>query len=217
MNPNTTSDQTRWLSLTAWIAAIGAAICYFSFVTADPDLWGHVKFGEALWEAGALVRTDPYSFTASGHPWINHEWLAELIFYFIYRCFGDAGLLFGKLAIGIAIVLILGRLCAYRKHNAIVFAVVMMVAIMVISPGFMIRPQVFSFLLFAVYLFVLHLYFTQQKNRLFLLPCLMLFWVNLHGGFLMGLALLFTVVMWKVVSRLVLKNKDNRLRALWFW
>lgn len=168
MNPNLTSGQTRWLSTTAQFAALGAAICYFSFVTADPDLWGHITFGEDLWKAKALVRTDHYSFTAYGHPWINHEWLAELIFYFIYYYLGDAGLLFGKLGVGLAIVLLMGKLCAFRKNDAIIYAMVMITAIIIISPGFMIRPQVFSFLLFTLYLYLLHLYFTQKKKPSFL-------------------------------------------------
>jgi hypothetical protein len=45
----------------------------------------------------------------------------------------------------------------------------------------------------------------------------MLFWVNLHGGFLMGLALLFTVVIWRSLSHLALKDKEYRLGRLWFW
>ncbi|UCD89257.1 MAG: hypothetical protein JSW04_12645 [Desulfobacterales bacterium] len=201
----------------AQLAVIGAAVCYFSFVTADPDLWGHIKFGEDLWESRSFIRTDPYSFTAYGHPWINHEWLAELVFYFVYAYLGDAGLLFGKLGIGLVVVLLIQRLCAYRKLDAIIYALIMIPAVMIISPGFMIRPQVFSFLLFALYLYLLHRYFVQSKNRLFFLPCLMLFWVNLHGGFLMGLALLFTVVAWKSLSRLVFDDKDSRLGSLWFW
>ena len=217
MNHNLHSAQARWLSIMAQLAVIGAAICYFSFVTADPDLWGHIKFGEDLWESKSFSRTDPYSFTAYGHPWINHEWLSELVFYFIYVYLGDSGLLFGKLGIGLVVVLLIRKLCAYRKHDAIIYAMIMIPAIIIISPGFMIRPQVFSFLFFALYLYLLHLYFIQRKNLLFFLPCLMFFWVNLHGGFLMGLALLFTVVAWKSLSRFVFNDKDSRLGSLWFW
>lgn len=217
MNPNPTSDQPPWLSITAQFAALGAAICYLSFVTADPDLWGHIKFGEDLWKAKALVRTDPYSFTAYGHPWVNHEWLAELIFYFIYHYLGDVGLLFGKLGIGLAIVFLIRKLCVFRNNDLIIYAMIMITAIMIMSPGFMIRPQVFSFFLFTLYFYVIHLYLTQNKNRLFLLPGIMLFWVNLHGGFLMGLALVFTVVLWKSLSHLVVNDKDSRIGCLWLW
>ena len=120
MNPNPTFGPHRWLSIAAHFAVFGAAVCYFSYVTADPDLWGHVKFGKDLWETKTIVQTDLYSFTAHGQHWINHEWLAELIFYFIYDYLGDAGLLFSKLGIGLAVVLIMGKLCSFRKRKAVI-------------------------------------------------------------------------------------------------
>lgn len=211
------SVQLRWLNITAQLVAVSAALFYLSFVTADPDLWGHIKFGEDVWKAKALIRSDPYSFTAYGSPWINHEWLSELIFYFTYLYLGDAGLLFGKLAIGLVIVLLIRKLCNFRENEAIIYAVIMVLAIMVISPGFMIRPQVFSFLFFTLYLYLLHRYFIQRKNLLFLLPCLMVFWVNLHGGFLMGWVLLFTVVVWKSLTHFIINDRDGQLHLLWLW
>ena len=208
---------SQYLDVAAKLLAVSSAIYFFSFVTADPDLWGHIKFGEDIWRAKGLVRTDPYSFTAYGQPWINHEWLAELIFFATYRYLGDSGLLFGKLGIGLFIVAVLCKICTFRKQLPLVYAAIMVLAISVISPGFMIRPQVFSFLFFTLFLYVLHLYFAQRKNLLFLLPCLMALWVNLHGGFLMGWALLVIVVTWKTLAHFVFGRKNKDLGPLWLW
>ena len=210
-------QPSRYLNVAAKLLAFSSAIYFFSFVTADPDLWGHIKFGEDLWKARGLVRTDPYSFTAYGQPWINHEWLAELIFYLTHRYLGDAGLLLGKLGIGLFIVTVLCKIYAFRKQRPFVYAAIMVLAISVMSPGFMIRPQVFSFLFFSLFLYVLHLYFAERKNLLFLLPCLMALWVNLHGGFLMGWALLTTVVTWKTLTHFVFGKKNIDLGPLWLW
>ena len=108
-------SKTGCLDSTAKLLIASSAVYFFSFITADPDLWGHIKFGEDLWLNGKLVRFDPYSFTAYGQPWINHEWLTELIFYCIYFYLGDSGLLFGKLAIGIGVVAILYGTCRSGK------------------------------------------------------------------------------------------------------
>lgn len=205
------------INIVTYFLVTSAVICLFSFVTADPDLWGHIKFGEDLWHSKKLVRFDPYSFTAQGRPWINHEWLSELIFFATYRCFGDAGLLFGKLGIGLSIVVMLTIICGSRKKNPLAYALIMVLGIYVISPGFMIRPQVFSYLLFSLFYYVLHFYFDRHKNILFLLPCLMVLWVNLHGGFLMGLTFLATVIVWKTIARLIFRNADCQLGYLWFW
>ena len=71
----------------------------FSLITADPDLWGHIKFGEDIWSELSIPKTDPYSYTAFGLPWVNHEWLAEIIFFLIFNLAGSTGLLAFKLGI----------------------------------------------------------------------------------------------------------------------
>src|SRR6476659_5039083 len=44
----------------------------------DPDLWFHLKLGQIVWDTHSIPSTDPFSFTAFGHVWTAHEWLAEL-------------------------------------------------------------------------------------------------------------------------------------------
>src|SRR5436190_5220571 len=68
---------------------------------ADPDLWGHVRFGLDMLSTRALTRSDPYSYT-SDIPWLNHEWLSELIMGLAYRTFGSGGLVALKLALAAA-------------------------------------------------------------------------------------------------------------------
>src|SRR5213592_4585716 len=58
----------------------------------DPDLWGHVRYGQDALAASALPATATHTYTAVGHPWINHENLAELTFGWIEHHLGAAGL-----------------------------------------------------------------------------------------------------------------------------
>jgi hypothetical protein len=88
-----------WLWIAVLAMVLGAALNAFKTMSADTDLWGHLRFGEAHWESGQLERTDSYSFT-SGEIWINHEWLSELIFFASYNAGGDLGLLVLKLMLG---------------------------------------------------------------------------------------------------------------------
>lgn len=197
------------------ILTLASALYLFSYITADPDLWGHLKFGADHWQSGQLASTDPYSFTAHGNRWINHEWLVELIFYLTYRVFGDAGLLFGKLAIGLLIVWVLLKICGIRRQSPLPLAFGMIFAIYAARKGFMIRPQLFSFLFFALFLYIIHLDFFKGKNRLMFLPLIMAIWVNLHGGFLMGWALVIGVTGWKTLERFAFRKPVPRLGRLW--
>ena len=60
-------------------------------IQADPDLWGHLRFGLDLLETGAIPATDPYSFTQDV-PFTNHEWLGGLLMGLAYRMGGTFGL-----------------------------------------------------------------------------------------------------------------------------
>src|SRR5689334_9217032 len=54
----------------------------------DPDIWWHLRNAQYLLQHHQFPRFDMYSFTAAGHPWINHEWLSEVPYYVAYRAFG---------------------------------------------------------------------------------------------------------------------------------
>ncbi len=209
--------QGAMLEIAAAVLILCAAFHHFSYVTADPDLWGHLKFGQAHWESGHLDRTDSYSFTACGREWINHEWLAELVFYFLFNIFQGSGLLFGKLILGLLVVAVVLATCKTRRSSPTVTACVMMAAIWVMKPGFMIRPQLFSFLFFSIYLLVFHLFFNRKINYLYCLPVTMVFWVNLHGGFLMGCVLIAIVVASESMAHIRFNNRVSDLKQLWVW
>ena len=194
-----------------------SAFYFFSFTTADPDLWGHVKFGKDLWTSNAFHLFDIYSYTAYGREWINHEWLSEMLMYLAYNIAGSPGLLFGKLLIGLIIVYILSLISFHRTSHPLIYGPVFVLAVFVMSPGFMIRPQVLTFLFTSLFLFIFHLYFEKKKNFLFLLPLIMILWANCHGGFLIGLGMFPIVVVSEIIS-CRLRRKDMRyLGSLIFW
>src|SRR4051794_15410178 len=56
----------------------------FSFGLAretDIDFWWHFRTGELIARTSEIPRTDPFSFTVQGRPWVVHEWLWELTAY----------------------------------------------------------------------------------------------------------------------------------------
>ena len=58
----------------------------------DPDVGWHLRNASELIHGGHFIRADSYTFTVTGKPWINFEWLGELPYYFAYRWLGDRGL-----------------------------------------------------------------------------------------------------------------------------
>ena len=161
-----------------------------SATAADPDLWGHVRFGSDIVAARAIPEYDAYSFT-SDRVWVNHEWLSEVIFYAAYAAGGNTGLIALRLAILALTLLIIARaldraeLPAIARDLLLVFAVVGTMA----TTG-TVRPQLFSLLAFTWLLWRLRESERCGWHALLLVPLVMAIWANLHGGWLVGLGAL---------------------------
>ena len=165
------------------------AFTQFSYITADPDLWGHLRFGQDIWEQGRVHDTDPFSYTAQGQPWINHEWFMEVLFYLIYQIFDSTGLLFFKVFLGIFIVHLLSSIYFARSTNIIVYLIVFALIIPVMAPGFMSRPHLATFLCLTLLVYVLQKFFDGNHRIIKWVPLIMLLWVNSHGGVVAGLGI----------------------------
>src|SRR5262245_15610964 len=96
---NALSSAVPVLRVPVWIGVF----CALLKTEADPDLWGHVRFGLDTLSTGRLTTTDPYSYT-SDIPWLNHEWLSEVMMGAAYRTFGTLGLVALKMVLALAIL-----------------------------------------------------------------------------------------------------------------
>ncbi|HXD91378.1 MAG TPA: hypothetical protein VNU00_10005 [Candidatus Binataceae bacterium] len=156
----------------------------------DPDLWGHLRFGQAVLTAHHLVRTDPYSYTALGHPWRNHEWLTEVLMAVFYNHLGVIGLKLWKLSCVAATIGSLVFAMAETGASAAIQLNLLMVAVVAVMPQMQFRPQLFTFALFAALLALLARHAHRGVARLWLIIPMMALWANLHGGFIAGLGVL---------------------------
>jgi len=157
---------------------------------ADPDLWGHVRFGQAVLSQGHLILHDPYSYSAPGHLWLNHEWLSEVIMAWLYNMFGVRGLKLMKLACATATLMFLAAAEAETAAPLAVQAAVLIAAAVIIGPQLQFRPQLFTFALMSALLALLARRNYRGSSQLWLAVPILALWANLHGGFIVGLAAL---------------------------
>ena len=153
---------------------------------ADPDVWWHLRTGQLILQNHALFHTDPYSFTRSGLPWVDHEWLSEIIMFVVYRVAGEGGLIVTFAAIIAATLLLVFSRCPGRPYLA---ALMTLWGAVASAPMWGVRPQIFSLLLASVFLVLLEAS-EKRPNLLWWTAPLMLLWVNLHAGYPIGLAFL---------------------------
>lgn len=177
--------STQWAQL-AIVLAMLAALPFARAV--DNDFWWHLRTGEYILRSG-IPRHDPYSWTAGGQPWSAHEWLSEVVIYLTQTSLGYAGNM--VLFIGVAIAALLTSYHLARRMGAgskpLLTLMVLAAATLAIfvTP----RPQVFTWLFFALYLYVLAKDDRGEDAPLWALPPLMLLWANMHLGFFFGLML----------------------------
>jgi len=165
----------------------------------DPDLWGHVRFGQAVLSQYHLVLHDPYSYSAAGQYWNNHEWLTEVLMAAIFNHAGVFGLILLKLACTSLVILALAAALAETGSSTLVQFAVLIGSAVVIKPQLQFRPQSFTFALLAALICLLTRDAYQRAGRLWLAIPILALWANLHGGFIMGIAALGT---YSVVSGL---------------
>jgi hypothetical protein len=162
----------------------------------DPDLWGHVRFGQAVLREGHLIWRDPYSYSATGHLWLNHEWLSELIMGALYNNLNVFGLKLMK--VGCTALTMIFLVAAESEAGAptlIQFATLITAAV-TIAPQIQFRPQIFTFALLSALTYLLARDVYGRGARLWLAVPMLAVWANLHGGFILGIATLgiFTAV-----------------------
>ncbi len=174
----------------------------------DTDTWWHLRTADTMLANHAVPLTDPFSLTRAGQPWIDQSWGSQLIMIGFYRLFGGAGQLGDGGNLGLAVYMALlatgGMTFVYLmcEGNVYLRALVLILGTATAAVFWSPRPQMTSFFLSAVVLYLLYLYKRRHIDRLWLIPVLMVFWVNLHSGFAIGFILLAGVIAGEILGRI---------------
>src|SRR5882724_7413440 len=148
--------------------------------TADPDLWGHIVYGQEMLQSRSIPKVDIYSWTALGQPWVNHEVLAEISLGAAHAWLGGSGVLLLKMAMGILTFALCLRLAISDlswpdRYVAWAFGAL---AVVEISYGFAARPQIFTALFLVVELALLRRIHLGSRAWALGIPFLFLVWIN---------------------------------------
>jgi hypothetical protein len=167
----------------------------------DGDFWFHLKTGQYIFATGSIPRTELFSFTYNGIPWVAHGWLSGVFFYAVYLAAGLKPLIFI-----FALLTAIAFWIVFKRTNSHPFfaGVAMLLAVWTALPNIGVRPRVFTILFTSIYLALLGRFVRGISERwLWLLVPLMALWANLHGGFFIGLALIALTAVGMVADRWV--------------
>lgn len=180
------------------------------------DFWWHVKVGEWICENGRIPTNDIFSWYGIEKelPWTAHEWLADVIYYWILNNCGEVGIYFFCLAAALLMsFLILGQVKEQMRENMLISSIYFVFLAVVLSLFFYGRPHVFSFFLLFFELKILYSFMENPDYKaIYFIPVIGCLWSNLHGGS-SNLAYLLCIVFW-VVSLLNINLERMYCRRL---
>ena len=174
----------------------------------DGDFWWHLKTGQYIVDQGVIPRTDFFSFTNYGKPWVAHEWLSEVFFYLGYSWFGYNSLIF---FFAVLAVLTFWLITKHLDSHPFIVGPSVLLGIWSILPTLGVRPRVFTLLLAATYLALLNSFTRDGRWHIWLTIPMMAAWVNLHGGFLIGLVLIAFAIVGLLLDTLVEKRSIKEI------
>lgn len=185
-----------WCPFHVMIAAIIVIFTFFfcGHSVADPDIWWHLKDAQILVQQHHWVRADQFSYTVTGSPWVNSEWLSEVMFYGAWRVGGLAGLFILYTAMA-ELIMVGTLLLAWRASGSIKAALIPgLMAVMMSVVNFGPRTILFGWACFLAMMFVLWKMMNTGRAPLWTIPFIFLLWVNFHGSWLVGLVVFGIVV-----------------------
>ena len=164
----------------------------------DASIGWHIRNGQQMLLGHAVTRTDSFSATMNGKTWYAWEWLYDLVFAAIHQVLGLNGVVFYTAVIIATTFVLTLHLGMRRGGNLPITLFLLILALAASAVHFLARPHVLSWLLTVVWFEVLDSAagapVSEQKKRLLWLPVVMLLWVNVHGGFVLGFVLLVVYV-----------------------
>ena len=176
-----------------WLATALLLITLRPLLTPIPpnDFWWHMATGRIIATTGTIPAVDTFSFTQAGHPFFNQGWLAQLLMYWLHQVGGvPLLLLVQSLVITLAYGLLLRLGIRRTGRLRLSVGLLLLVTLPLSFTNWIVRPQSYALPIFAAFLTIVTEYRLGMSRRLWLLPPLMALWVNIHGTFVLGIALI---------------------------
>ncbi len=195
------SSSKIFYAISTGIVFLLLSIYFFHPVTnLVGDLGYYLKIGEIIFQTKTVPSTNLFSYTYPNYPFINPNWLSEVIFYICFGAFGFNGLII------LSVLLIVGAfflifITAARKFDVLTTIIIALIYIHVLYERTEIKPELFSFLFLSIFITILYRYKERYTKWIFALTPLELLWVNFHIYFFVGIVVLLLFLIDALISK----------------
>jgi hypothetical protein len=183
----------------------------------DAGIGWHIRTGQQILATHTVPHVDPFSASMGAKPWFAWEWLYDVVVGELETALGLNGVVWFTSVVIATVFALLFHLLTKRGTNFLVALVLLLLALASSMIHFLARPHVLSWLFTLIWFWILDSSERDSNSGrggrgrkwLWALPLLMLVWVNVHGGFLLGFALLG--IFWMGAVWNWLRAKDGRI------
>ena len=173
----------------------------------DFDLWARLIAGMGVVEGGHVLTSDFLSYTPV-HTWWDHEWGSGVIFYTVLKFFGAYSLIILQAILLFLIFFTASKIVKIRTsiqpYNILFYFFALMAVMDNLNNP--VRCHMFSFLLFTIFIYILEKVRNGSNKLLYLIPFLVIFWNNVHGGVVSGLGLLVMYALGEFLNKKLFKQ-----------
>ena len=181
-----------FIALVSWLFIFAAS--GWKSLLGDGDTGWHIRAGQYILAHHAVPTVDLFSFSRAGAPWFAWEWLTDVMYAALFQMGGlKAIVLASGLMIGLFATIVL-RYTLWRGAHMLVALFTTLLAAGAASMHFLARPHLFTLLLVPVCFWVLEADRRTKTRWLWALIPITAVWANLHGGFVIFLALIALLV-----------------------
>lgn len=183
--------EQLWLILVLTLLGVVIALV----PTLPHDFWWHLKAGQLV-AAQGIPRTNLFAWSVpADQPFVYATWLSEWLFYALYQLGGLGAPVLARNLLGLAGFTLVALEARRRSGSWRLAALAALLAGAMALNNLTTRTQNWAWVPFGLYLLILGAYAdrTGRARTLVALPLIMAFWVNVHGSFALGLALVALV------------------------
>ncbi len=150
-------------------------------VMTDTDLWYHLSGGRYFWQNGTIAHDAFFSYISPPKSWYNYYWLFQATVYKIFQWTDYYGLIALRCFLYFLATLFIcfSFIRRHKSRTELLLGLFLFLAcaIVILQRELTVRPHLFSYLFIVVFLYILEF----NRDKIWLLPLLGIFWSNIHG------------------------------------
>lgn len=174
-----------------WPLIVLAGFAFFAALVPLPpnDFWWHLKIGELISTQQSIPTTNLFGWTLPADTtFVYGAWLGEFLLYMLYKIGKLELVIFARnILIVLAFWLVIYETRRRSGSWRVGALAIALLAAMTLN-NLVVRPQIWAWVTFMLFYILLSRFAEGQIHKVWLILCpvLMVFWVNVHGSYILG-------------------------------